>query len=128
MTYGWKRAEILGAVMNGCFLLALCLYILLESIPRFIAPPPEEEGVSWIFISVSGAGLFVNLVGTIVFAGLSFISLSIIFSFVPFYLTFVSPFLFCLPKTKKITFLSRRKISFFPFSLSFVLFLLFPVS
>lgn len=69
MTYGWKRAEILGAVMNGCFLLALCLYILLECIPRFIAPPDPEEGSSWIFISVSGAGLFVNLIGTIVFAG-----------------------------------------------------------
>jgi len=67
MTYGWKRAEILGAVMNGCFLVALCLYILLESIPRFIAPPPDE-GNSWIFISVSAAGLFVNLVGTVVFA------------------------------------------------------------
>lgn len=38
MTYGWKRAEVLGAVMNGCFLLALCMYIVLEAIPRFITP------------------------------------------------------------------------------------------
>lgn len=39
MTYGWRRIEILGAVMNATFLLALCFYIVLESIPRFISPP-----------------------------------------------------------------------------------------
>lgn len=67
MTYGWKRAEILGAVMNGCFLLALCLYIMLEAIPKFIKP--EKVGGDFWFIGTAAAGLAVNLIGTIIFAG-----------------------------------------------------------
>lgn len=39
MSYGWVRSEILGGLTNGCFLLSLCLYVALESIPRFIEPP-----------------------------------------------------------------------------------------
>lgn len=67
MTFGWKRAEILGAVMNGCFLLALCLYIVLEAIPKFIKPSAVEG--DWWFIGTAAAGLGVNLIGTIIFAG-----------------------------------------------------------
>eukprot|EP01126_Amoeba_proteus_P014594 TRINITY_DN1644_c0_g3_i2.p1 TRINITY_DN1644_c0_g3~~TRINITY_DN1644_c0_g3_i2.p1 ORF type:complete len:353 (-),score=76.33 TRINITY_DN1644_c0_g3_i2:202-1260(-) len=67
MTYGWKRAEILGAVMNGCFLVALALYIVLESIPKFISPD-FENGRDWWFVIVAGTGLGVNLLGTVVFA------------------------------------------------------------
>ncbi|KAA8898901.1 hypothetical protein FN846DRAFT_909852 [Sphaerosporella brunnea] len=33
-TYGWQRAEVLGALVNGVFLLALCLSIFLEAIPK----------------------------------------------------------------------------------------------
>lgn len=32
LTYGFQRAEILGALINGVFLLALCFTIILESI------------------------------------------------------------------------------------------------
>jgi zinc transporter 1 len=34
-SYGWQRAEILGALINGTFLLALCLSIFMEAIERF---------------------------------------------------------------------------------------------
>lgn len=34
-TYGWHRAEILAALINGVFLLALCFSIFLEAIGRF---------------------------------------------------------------------------------------------
>jgi len=37
-SYGWQRAEILGALINGVFLLALCLSIFLEAIQRFVEP------------------------------------------------------------------------------------------
>jgi len=37
-SYGWQRAEILGALINGVFLLALCLSIFLEAIQRFFEP------------------------------------------------------------------------------------------
>jgi zinc transporter 1 len=34
-SYGWHRAEILAALVNGVFLLALCFSIFLEAIERF---------------------------------------------------------------------------------------------
>lgn len=33
-SYGYARTELLGALVNGCFLLSLSLYIFLEAIPR----------------------------------------------------------------------------------------------
>lgn len=38
-SYGWHRAEILAALINGVFLLALCLSIFLEAIERFFSTP-----------------------------------------------------------------------------------------
>jgi len=34
-SFGWQRAEILGALVNGVFLLALCFTIIIEAIQRF---------------------------------------------------------------------------------------------
>jgi Co/Zn/Cd efflux system component len=66
MSYGWARSETLGGLTNGCFLLSLCLYVALQSIPKFIKPERIESG--WPFIIVAGVGLFLNTVGTIVFS------------------------------------------------------------
>eukprot|EP01087_Luapelamoeba_hula_P007069 TRINITY_DN1718_c0_g1_i1.p1 TRINITY_DN1718_c0_g1~~TRINITY_DN1718_c0_g1_i1.p1 ORF type:complete len:495 (+),score=98.66 TRINITY_DN1718_c0_g1_i1:156-1640(+) len=66
MSYGWARAEILGGLTNGCFLLSLCLYVVLESIPRFIKV--EELDGGYPFIAVAAAGLLVNTIGTLAFA------------------------------------------------------------
>lgn len=38
-SFGWLRAEILGAFFNAVFLIALCLSIVLEAITRLIDPP-----------------------------------------------------------------------------------------
>ena len=35
-TYGWQRAEVLGALINGVFLLALCFTIILDALTRLI--------------------------------------------------------------------------------------------
>ena len=35
VTYGWKRYEVIGAIINGVFLLAVCFTIALESFQRF---------------------------------------------------------------------------------------------
>lgn len=35
-SYGWQRAEILGALVNGVFLLALCFSIFMEAIERLV--------------------------------------------------------------------------------------------
>ncbi|KYR02107.1 putative zinc transporter [Tieghemostelium lacteum] len=66
MSYGWARTEILGGLTNGCFLLSMSLYVALEAIPKMIHPVPMEGGI--IFMSVAGAGLVINITGTLVFA------------------------------------------------------------
>ena len=38
-SYGWHRAEILAALVNGVFLLALCFSITLEALERFFSTP-----------------------------------------------------------------------------------------
>lgn len=60
-TFGWARAEVLGALVNAVFLVALCFSISVESIKRFIDVEtihhPEHVLV------VGFIGLLVNLVG-----------------------------------------------------------------
>lgn len=36
-SYGWHRAEILAALVNGVFLLALCFSVTLEALSRFFS-------------------------------------------------------------------------------------------
>lgn len=66
-SYGWQRAEILGALVNGVFLLALCFTILIDSIERFVSPEPVTQPL--LVIIVGGAGLVANLIGLILFHG-----------------------------------------------------------
>lgn len=35
-SYGWQRAEVLGALINSVFLLALCFSIGMEAIARLV--------------------------------------------------------------------------------------------
>ena len=35
-TYGWARAEVVGALVNSVFLFALCFSISVEAIQRFL--------------------------------------------------------------------------------------------
>ena len=64
-TYGWQRAEILGAFFNGVFLVALCVTIVLEAIQRLVDPPviDNPELIGW----VGFAGLMSNLFGLVLF-------------------------------------------------------------
>jgi len=39
-SFGWQRAEILGAAFNGVFLLALGVSVILQSVDRFISEGP----------------------------------------------------------------------------------------
>ena len=47
-SYGWHRAEILAALINGVFLLALCFSISLEAIERFFSEPGSH--LSQLFV------------------------------------------------------------------------------
>lgn len=64
-TFGWARAEILGALVNAVFLCALCFSILIESIKRFMKPDQIHDPE--LLLIVGGFGLFINLIGLVMF-------------------------------------------------------------
>lgn len=66
-SYGWLRAEILGAFFNAVFLIALCVSIVLEAVTRLF-DPPEISNPKLILI-VGSLGLASNLVGFLVLGG-----------------------------------------------------------
>jgi len=64
-SYGWHRAEILAALINGVFLLALCFSIFLEAIERFFSTP--EISNPRLVVIVGSLGLASNIVGLFLF-------------------------------------------------------------
>ncbi|KAI1793916.1 cation efflux protein [Ganoderma leucocontextum] len=64
-SYGWHRAEILAALVNGVFLLALCFSIFLEAIERFFSTP--EISNPRLVVLVGSLGLASNIVGLFLF-------------------------------------------------------------
>ncbi|KAL4922407.1 cation efflux protein [Aspergillus aurantiobrunneus] len=64
-TYGWQRAETLGALVNGVFLVALCLSIFLEAIQRLVEP--QEVRSPKLVCGVGCAGLLSNILGLVLF-------------------------------------------------------------
>ncbi|XP_016351588.1 zinc transporter 1-like isoform X1 [Sinocyclocheilus anshuiensis] len=66
-TFGWIRAEVMGALVNAVFLTALCFTIILEAIERFTEPHEIEQPV--VVITVGAVGLLVNLLGLCLFHG-----------------------------------------------------------
>ncbi|EPT03940.1 hypothetical protein FOMPIDRAFT_1022099 [Fomitopsis schrenkii] len=64
-SYGWHRAEILAALVNGVFLLALCFSISLEAIGRFFTVP--EISNPRLIVLVGSLGLVSNIVGLFLF-------------------------------------------------------------
>ncbi|KAF8320428.1 cation efflux protein [Clavulina sp. PMI_390] len=64
-SYGWHRAEILAALVNGVFLLALCLSIFLEAIVRFFSVP--EISNPKLVVIVGSLGLASNILGLFLF-------------------------------------------------------------
>ncbi|KAH9950474.1 cation efflux protein [Amylocystis lapponica] len=64
-SYGWHRAEILAALINGVFLLALCFSISLEAIERFFSTP--EISNPRLVVLVGSLGLASNIVGLFLF-------------------------------------------------------------
>jgi cobalt-zinc-cadmium efflux system protein len=59
MTFGFRRAEILSAQVNGATLLVLGLVIVAEAIQRLISPPDVRGG---LVVATAAAGAAVNLV------------------------------------------------------------------
>ncbi|OAX42396.1 cation efflux protein [Rhizopogon vinicolor AM-OR11-026] len=66
-SYGWHRAEILAALINGVFLLALCFSITMEALERFFSTP--EISNPRLIVIVGSFGLASNIVGLFLFHG-----------------------------------------------------------
>jgi cobalt-zinc-cadmium efflux system protein len=59
-TFGYYRAEILAALVNGATLVAMSIYIFYEAFQRF-GEPPQVQGP--LMMGVAIGGLFINLAG-----------------------------------------------------------------
>uniref|UniRef100_A0AC35U8V5 RF_PROK_I domain-containing protein n=1 Tax=Rhabditophanes sp. KR3021 TaxID=114890 RepID=A0AC35U8V5_9BILA len=66
-TFGWARAEVLGALINSVFLLALCFTILIEAIVRFTRAEAMEDPFKVFCVGV--IGLLINVLGLFLFSG-----------------------------------------------------------
>lgn len=64
-TFGWQRAEVLGALVNAVFLIALCFSILVESLKRIAEPEVINNPILVLIVGV--AGLLVNVLGLVLF-------------------------------------------------------------
>ncbi|XP_071442185.1 proton-coupled zinc antiporter SLC30A1 [Hetaerina americana] len=64
-TFGWARAEVLGALVNAVFLVALCFSIMVEACKRFIEVEVIHEPV--LIVIVGALGLLVNIIGLCLF-------------------------------------------------------------
>ena len=64
-TFGWQRAEVLGALVNSVFLIALCFSILVESLKRLVEPESLKNPV--LVLIVGAVGLAVNVIGLMLF-------------------------------------------------------------
>jgi cobalt-zinc-cadmium efflux system protein len=74
MTFGYRRAEILSAQINGATLLALGVVIVIEGIHRLVHPPDVAGGAVLV---VALAGIVVNLAATWVLARANRTSLNV---------------------------------------------------
>ncbi|OAF71896.1 Solute carrier family 30 member 8 [Intoshia linei] len=81
-TFGWARAEVLGALVNAVYLAALCFTIVIESIQKITTiATMSEDDVKMdnhylidkknfnLLLIVGGVGLAINVVGLIVLGG-----------------------------------------------------------
>ena len=65
-SYGWQRAEVIGALVNGVFLASTCVYIALDAVHRLIETPQRIEQ-PLVVLAIGSAGLVVNLIGLSMF-------------------------------------------------------------
>ena len=73
-TFGYRRAEILSAQLNGATLVGLGALIGVEGIRRLVEPP-DVEGAAVLIVAV--VGIAVNLVATLVLSGANRRSLNV---------------------------------------------------
>ncbi|WP_456285061.1 cation diffusion facilitator family transporter [Microbacterium sp. JZ101] len=58
-TYGYQRAEVLGALVNAVILIVLCVTVAIEGVRRLLSPDAHEVTGGWMLV-VALAGLVAN--------------------------------------------------------------------
>jgi cobalt-zinc-cadmium efflux system protein len=56
-SYGWRRAEVIGALLNSLFMLAIVVMLVVESVTRLLAPRDIAAGA---VIVIAALGMLVN--------------------------------------------------------------------
>jgi Co/Zn/Cd efflux system component len=64
-TFGWVRAEVLGALINSVFLISLCVNMLIETAERLIHAKHLKDVNLLLYAAITG--LLINLVGLFIF-------------------------------------------------------------
>lgn len=67
-TFGYRRAEIIGALINLTILVVVSLLLMYEAFERFLYPEPID---GWIVVGVAAVALAVNVATTIVLYAMS---------------------------------------------------------
>src|SRR3712207_613276 len=62
-SFGYQRAEILAALLNGVTLVAISIWIFVEAYSR-LSEPPEIPGFP--LLAIAALGLLVNVAGAVV--------------------------------------------------------------
>ena len=65
-TYGYRRWEILAALVNGAALFGIAAWIVVEAVQRMGSPPPVRAG---LLLAIAFAGLLVNVVALSILHG-----------------------------------------------------------
>jgi len=73
MSFGWKRAEVVGALCNACFLIAICTTIVLDAVEK-LTGIRSADGADLVanadkIIVLGCVGLAINLGGMCIFGG-----------------------------------------------------------
>ncbi|CAF1066912.1 unnamed protein product [Didymodactylos carnosus] len=68
-TFGWARAQELGAMVNCILLMSLCFSILVQAIKRLVQPEPVERTRLTFYIVVGIIGLAINVLGLLILGG-----------------------------------------------------------
>jgi cobalt-zinc-cadmium efflux system protein len=58
-TFGYQRLRVIATFVNGCALLFLTAWIVIEAVQRFMNPVPVDGGT---ILKIGSAGLLVNLI------------------------------------------------------------------
>ncbi len=65
-TYGYHRAEILAALLNGATLVVVAVLVVFEAWERMQAPAPVRGGM---LLAVAAGGLLINVIGLMILHG-----------------------------------------------------------